>query len=215
MALFPEGLPWLRKPLALEAIASLVRRSAAEALCVTGYLDVDGTAAPTWVPPGRASAEVVARAVGRTRFDGPADGLDRALAHLATQARLPTGSFVFVVSDFLEPPADDTIGDALARRWQVVPVVVQDPVWERSFPDVGGAVLPVADPATGRVRAVRLSGREVRARREAHEQRWAETLGRFELFDLAPVVVDAHRPYAILAAFQDWAARTGAVGGRL
>ena len=34
----------------------------------------------------------------------------------------------------------------LAAGWDVVPVVVQDPVWERSFPDVGGVTLPLADP---------------------------------------------------------------------
>ncbi|MBV8258888.1 MAG: DUF58 domain-containing protein [Actinobacteria bacterium] len=215
MALFPGELPWLHKPAALAAIASLIRRSASEALCVTGHLELDGAGDATWLVPGRASAEQLEEAAAGTRFDAAEDVLDHALAHLAAQARLPSGSFVFLVSDFLAPPADDAIGDALARRWQLVPVVVQDPVWERSFPEVSGAVLPVRDPVTGRVRAVRLSRKESRARREAHEQRWAETLGRFELFDLDPVVVDSHRPEEILESFMEWADRAGGVGGRL
>jgi uncharacterized protein (DUF58 family) len=215
MALFPAGLPWLRKPLALTAIASLIRRSAADALSLTGHLELAGDGDATWLAPGRASSEQLDAAAAGDRFDDPPDALDRALAHLADQARLPTGSFVFLVSDFLAASAEDTFGEALARRWQLVPVVVQDPVWERSFPHVAGAVLPVSDPASGRVRLVRLSRREARMRREAHEQRWAETLGRFEQFDLDPVVVDSHRPDAILASFHDWADRAGATGGRL
>jgi uncharacterized protein (DUF58 family) len=214
MALFPDGLPWLRKPAALAAVAALVRRSAAAEACVAGHLELRPDGEPLWLAPGRANAEELERAATAPRFAAPPGALDRALAHLALQARLPTGSFVFVVSDFLEPPGEGVLGEALARRWQVVPVVVQDPVWERSFPEVGGCVLPVADPETGRVRPVRLSRREARARREANEQRWAETLGLFELLDLDPVVLDACDPDRILASFQEWSARAGS-GARL
>ena len=69
---------------------------------------------------------------------------------------MPSGTFVFVVSDFLEPVPDSLWSEALARRWDVVPVVVQDPVWEGSFPDVGGLLVPVADPRSGAVRPLRL-----------------------------------------------------------
>jgi uncharacterized protein (DUF58 family) len=50
--------------------------------------------------------------------------------------RLPRGSFVFVLSDFLRPVAARTWRALAARSWDVVPVVVQDPTWERSFPSV-------------------------------------------------------------------------------
>lgn len=215
MALFPAGLPWLRKPLALAAVVDVVSRSAAAASCATGYLAAGDSSEPTWLPPGRTSAEELAAAARGDGFHAPEDTLDRALDHLALRARLPTGSFVFLVSDFLAFPGADALGEALARRWEVVPVVVQDPVWERSFPDVAGALLPLADPATGRVRPVRPTRREVRGRREAHELRWAETLDRLESFDLDPVVVDSHDPARILAAFQEWADRGAGVGGRL
>ena len=38
--------------------------------------------------------------------------------------------------------------------------MIQDPVWEQSFPDVGGVSVPVADARDGRVELVRLSRRE-------------------------------------------------------
>lgn len=215
MGLFPAGLPWLRKPAAVAAAAMLVHRSAAAATCVTGYLEAGETDDPLWLVPGRATAEQLADASRSTRFRAPADTLDRALEFLSVRARLPTGSFVFLVSDFLAPPSDEALGTALARRWQLVPVVVQDPVWERSFPDVAGVVLPVADPETGHVTCVRLTRREVRERREANELRFAETLDRLEGLDLDPVVVDSHEPQRVLEAFQAWSDRTTGVGGRL
>jgi len=143
------------------------------------------------------------------------EALDRTLAHLALRARLPSGSFVFLVSDFLSFPADDVLAEAVGRRWRLVPVVVQDPLWERSFPDVAGTLLPVADPESGRVRCVRLTRREVRARRRLHEARWDEALERFEGLGLDPVVVDSHEALPILESFREWADRAGAGGGRL
>ncbi len=215
MALFPPGLPWLRKPAAAAAIVDLVCRSAADASCVSGYLELNDDAEPEWLAPGRASEAQLAEAARPGRFAAPEHALDLSLAYLALNARLPGGSFVFVVSDFLVPPDGDSLGEALARRWQLVPVVLRDPVWERSFPDVAGAVLPVADPETGRVRPVRLRRSEVRARREANERRWAELLATFAELDVEPVVVDSHAPPRILESFTAWAGRAGAVGGRL
>ena len=55
-----------------------------------------------------------------------------------------------MLSDFLvEPERDDWLW-ALERRWEVVPVVIQDPVWEQSFPDVGGLVRRVLAARTAR-----------------------------------------------------------------
>ncbi|HET8607653.1 MAG TPA: DUF58 domain-containing protein [Gaiellaceae bacterium] len=215
MRLFPDGLPWLRKPQALAETVALVCRSAAAAACVTGFLADDGDPEPVWLAPGRATGEELTAAARRGAFRAPEDALDRALDFLALRARLPTGSFVFLVSDFLRPLGPEALGEALAHRWELVPVVVQDPVWERSFPDVAGALLPLADPATGRTRHVRLTRREVRELREAHELRWAETLDRLESLDLDPVVLDAHDPERILDAFQAWSGRSAGVGGRL
>ena len=56
-----------------------------------------------------------------------------------------------MLSDFVVPPDLRGWQRALEHRWELVPVVIQDPVWERTFPDVGGVTIPYADPATGRV----------------------------------------------------------------
>ena len=36
-----------------------------------------------------------------------------------------------------------------ALRWDVTPVVVQDPTWEQSFRYVGGVLLPLGDVESG------------------------------------------------------------------
>jgi hypothetical protein len=125
----------------------------------------------------------------------PADG---PVAHLGT------GSIVFLVSDFLEFPPDETCADTAARAWDVVPVVVQDRTWEQSFPDIAGVSMPIAD-VTGAVRSVRLTAAEARARREANEARFARIVEALEDLGLEPVVLDSADPEAVFEAFLFWA----------
>ena len=115
----------------------------------------------------------------------------------------PPGSFVFLLSDFLAPPGCDW--RALALRYDVVPVVFQDPVWEQSFPDVAGATLPVAGPTGGRARSVRLTRAEVAARRLANEERLGDLLDRFAAAGLDHVLVSSDGPAGVLEAFSIWA----------
>jgi len=136
-----------------------------------------------------------------------ADGVGPLLTRLARARSLPAGSFVFVLSDFLVPPEATAWRVALARGWDVVPVVVQDPCWEESFPTVGGALLPVADPTGGRLAYVRLSRREAAERRAAHEARRARLLAAFRGLGLDPVALSAAEPEPILAAFCAWSER--------
>ncbi len=75
---------------------------------------------------------------------------------------------------------------ALQHRWDVVPVIIQDAVWERSFPDVAGVVIRLVDPVTGRSRLARLSRRDVAERRAANEERFTELMGGFHALDLEP-----------------------------
>lgn len=137
------------------------------------------------------------------------DGALRAsLAGIARRAaELPTGSFVFALSDFLEPvPAAEWV-HLRALHWDVVPVVVQDPVWEQSFPPVDGVALPVSD-ADGRASGdLWLTRREARERAEANELRFAELLARFRRLGFDPVVVQSNDVGAIGAAFDAWAER--------
>jgi hypothetical protein len=136
------------------------------------------------------------------RLDGlPADHVPWALG---------PGSIVFLVSDFLAFPSGDAWIAAAARGWDVVPVVVQDPTWERSFPDIAGVSVPLADTA-GTVRPVRLTSAEAAARREANEVRFESIIGRLEDLGLEPVVLESAEPESIFEALLLWAdsRRTG------
>jgi hypothetical protein len=146
-------------------------------------------------------------------YGAPEDTLELAFAHLGPMRRsLPAGTFVFILSDFLAPPSEAAWAWIVELPWEIVPVVIQDPVWEQSFPDVSSVVVPLVDPASGRLKLVRLSRREARDRREANEERLQETLGLLEGFGLEPVLVSTSDPEEIYTRFLEWAAlRTEAV----
>ena len=86
-------------------------------------------------------------------------------------------------------------------------MVVQDPTWEQSFPEVPGVLLPVVDVTSGEERPARLTRRETRARREAHEQRYAELATRFRRAGMDPVLLHESDPDRIHRAFLAWAER--------
>src|SRR5436190_988070 len=183
MALYPPGLPWLSKPAAMEAAVSMIAESTMRARGLVGYLDyANGDDEPFWRPPA-SKAEVHAvreQHVKWPRWDAPTENLNEALRWLQQlRGVLTAGNLIFVVSDFLAEPDEEAWTRALERRWDVIPVVIQDAVWEASFPDIGPVTVPVADPATGRVQPVRVSRREARARRACNEARRAQLLDWF------------------------------------
>ncbi len=112
---------------------------------------------------------------------------------------------MFVCSDFSSPVRPEAWLRAQGFRWDLVPVVIQDPVWEQSFPAVGGLVVPFADPATGRVRKVRLRAKEATERRLANESRLAGLLGEFRGLGLDPLVIGEAAPETVVGVFTDWA----------
>jgi uncharacterized protein (DUF58 family) len=206
MALYPEPLPWLSKRAALrEAVAALVA-SAGVARADVGSLDF-AEGEPFWLAPGRRDRpwQVVERQ-GSGGFAAPDDTIRQALAFLARRrTEVRPGSFVFVLSDFLVGPGPAAWQDAVGQGWDLVPVVISDPVWETSFPPVGGVAVPVADPRGGRVRLVRLGRRAAAARRELHERRYAALLTELEALELRPVTLTTSEPAAVDAAFVEWA----------
>ena len=203
MSIFPEGTPWLRKPEAIRRAVDVIGASAVAARGLLGYLDeADGDT--YWHPP-RSQHELASIGAARA-FAAREDTVERGLRYLARQRRdLPAGTFLFVVSDFLREPGRDEWLWALERRWEIVPVVVQDPTWEQSFPDVAGAVVPFADPASGRVELVRLSASEAAARRRANETRRRDLLHRLRAMDLDPVLVSSHDQRDVVFSFLSWA----------
>ncbi len=206
MAHFAPPLPWLDKVEAMRNAVELILASAGSAGAFVGYLDyADGD--PHWRQPkgDRKMIEIRDERLWSLEFDGPPDWLERSVEHLASHPRaVAPGTFVFVISDFLPAPSQDLWLSTFAHRWDVVPVVVQDPVWERSFPDVPGLVVPLRDPETGRRFPVRLTKREVEARREENERRAAELVQSFRQLDLDPVLLTSSERSDVLASFLDW-----------
>ena len=90
-----------------------------------------------------------------------------------------------------------------------MPVVIQDPLWEQSFPAVGGVGLPIADPRTGRVALIRLSRRQAARRGEANQQRLAGLIAELEGLGLAPIILGTSDPDRVDAAFIAWAQQRG------
>ena len=160
MAHFSSPLPWLDKPLAMRRVVELILASAGAAGGFVGYLDyADGE--PHWRQPKgeRKLIELQDERLWSSEFDGPSDWLERSIAHLAEHPRaVSAGTFIFVLSDFIPTPSKEMWLTAVEHRWDLVPVVIQDPTWEQSFPDVSGIVVPLRDPRTGRIVPVRLTG---------------------------------------------------------
>ncbi|HEY1369164.1 MAG TPA: DUF58 domain-containing protein [Gaiellaceae bacterium] len=206
MSLYPAPLPWLSKQEAQRQAAIAVAASAAAARADIGSLDL-GSGEEWWLPPGRRDrAWLVAERAGAAAFDAPDDTIVRAFDFLRRhRTDAPGGTFVFVVSDFLAGPPTETWLDALAQGWDLVPVVVQDRVWERSWPNVGGVAVPVADPRSGSRRLVRLSRRRCGRLRREHEARYAALLAELASVGLRPVEVDSSDPWTVDEAFLAWA----------
>jgi len=194
----------LDKPKALLAVLDLIGESARVARSLTGYLDyADGE--PLWRPPR--SERYAPRGTFDDRgFDAPADTVSRGLDHLGEHRRdLPTQAFVFVLSDFLVAPEVPVWQRALEHRWELVPVIIQDPVWESTFPDVGGTTVPYADVPTGRVVPVYLTRREAARLRDENERRRTELVHLFWSLGIEPVLVGSHHPGDVLGSFLRWA----------
>jgi uncharacterized protein (DUF58 family) len=206
MGIYAPPLPWLSKPrVIVEATASIVASAVAARADVASLDYADDE--PYWLPPGRRDVPwLVAERQDEAGFGAPEDNVSQALAYLGRlRSDLPTGSFLFVLSDFLAPPAPDEWLDATGHGWDVVPVVIQDRTWEQSFPDVAGVLVPVADPRDGRVRLVRLSRRDVEARRTANELRLRALLDELVSLGVEPVVLGTSDPHEIDRAFVEWA----------
>jgi uncharacterized protein (DUF58 family) len=203
LAIFPEGWPWLCKPEAIRNAVTLIGSSATAARGLLGYFDeADGEA--YWHPP-RSTHAYGAPELERG-FGAPEDTLRRGLRHLAEHKRdLPAGTFVFVVSDFLVAPSRDEWLDALERRYELVPVIVQDPIWEQSFPDVSGVVVPFVAADGSGTSLVAVTAREARELREQNESRWEELLFGLRSLDMDPVIVDSHEPREVVSSFLSWA----------
>jgi hypothetical protein len=204
MALYPE--PWLSKPAALQTVWKLVASAALGELGLAGYLDTAQGTGPAWFSPSAGPGlEQVEERLAEAPFDGSVDSLDEAFRHLVDIRRsLPAGTFVFVCSDFFSTPQPAWWARALAYRWDVVPVIVQDPVWEQSFPLIESLVVPFADPVDGRTHAVRLRRGEAEVRRRANEGRLVLLLAELRALSLEPIVIAGSAEPDVQQALTAW-----------
>ena len=188
--------------------SSSFSRAQASAGGFVGYLDyADGD--PHWRQPKgeRKLIEIKDERLWSTEFGGPADWLERTVEHLASHPRaVVTGNVrlralglraVAVPRDLWLPP--------VGHRWDIVPVVIQDPVWERSFPDVEGSSSRSAIPRrVGTATRAPAAQKEVRPVGPPTSGEPTELIETFRLLDLDPVVVTSSERSEILASFLDW-----------
>ena len=217
MSLYPSEFPWLSKPEAMRQAVELVIASTLHARGFVGYLDLGELEHPDearradhpfWFAPRAQHAfwEIQEERLADPAFHAPKDNIAQAFDHLLhVRHAVPAGTFVFVLSDFIVSPPLEVWLRALGRRWDVVPVLIQDPVWEQSFPDVASLVVPLADPGTGRTKLVRLTRAEAQERRLQHERRLRETIEELESLGLEPVVLGSHEREDVFRAFSVWA----------
>jgi uncharacterized protein (DUF58 family) len=214
LGLYDPSLSWLDKTAAAAAVLRIVSASTRAAHGDLAYADAT-EAGSFWLAPraagtGRALVERIA-----TRARAPADSLERALGLLVRhRSSLPAGTFVFVLSDFLEPLPARLWLKLQSLRLDVTPVVVEDPTWEQSFPRVGGIVLRVASADRREEQDVWLRRRDAERLAVAHEQRLRSTIAEFRQLGLDPVVVGTSDEAPVEQLFHDWAERRRALRRR-
>ena len=210
MSLYSPPFPWLSKPKAVAGAIAAIVASAEAVNSSVAYIDHAAGDEPYWLPPGGRGVLERIEARERESVEGSQpDSVAQGLEYLERfRSELASGTFVFVISDFLGAPVPDSVWlTTAARRWEAVPVVVQDPTWEQSFPPVSSLVLPLADPDTGEIAEVRLSRRDALHLRLANERRRDALLAGFTLLGLEPVLLDTSEQDEIDRRFLDWAER--------
>jgi len=201
MALYPREYPWLHKPDAVRQIAEVVALSANHYHCPFAFFD-----AINWRPPSTSiESDELMWLLDEGGYDRQEETIDSLFGRLrSVEHMLPFGSFVFCCSDFLDVPSERTLAMLADAEWELVPVIVQDLLWEQSYPEAAGEVaLPVCDEA-GRFRLLRQSRAEVSERRKAHEARLRRLEELFTGYGFPPIVISEIGPAALAQALMSW-----------
>jgi uncharacterized protein (DUF58 family) len=207
LGIYEPPLPWLDKPGAVGVIVDLVAASVRAARGDVGLVSATGSG-PFFVRPGRAPSNTWLRERATGSTEALPDALTRSLELLVRRRNaLPVGTFVFVVSDFLEPMPDRMWTRLRRIGWDVTLVVVQDPVWEQSFPRIGGVLLPFTDPRSTRHSDIWITRRRAEALATANERRLARTTARARHLGFDSVVVGTSAQSEIAGLLHAWAAR--------
>lgn len=222
MALYPQSLPWregvLNKHRAMVNAGCIIAESALAQHCYVGYLDyadalnpdpAKRSDVPFFRPPNTHTevSRIQTRNLPYPQFAAPEDNLSLAFRFLMGESHdVPAETFVFVLSDFVVFPPE-ALWAQMLRRFDVVPVVIQDPIFEQSFPDVAGMTIRIADPTRGRTYPVRFTRRSARAWRDAHEARLRAILEAFARRGCDPIIISDGEVSSIHREFLRWADR--------
>ncbi len=209
MAWYPK--PWLSKPQVIVSAGQMIVDSLKKYHGLIGYLDFarwPETKTPFWRPPNQETEalRVRNRNLNYQRFEAPENNLDMALEWLwIVKEQIPPESFIFILSDFLVMPEYELL-EATISRWDVVPVIIQDPLLEASFPVWRGKI-PVCIPfilPNGKVGFKLFSEKEAKRTKQEHENRFRDIISLFETLSLHPVVLFEAEPEKIYSAFCEW-----------
>ena len=154
MGLYDASFPWLDKR---AVVAETVRLVAASTAAERGDLAVvaERDRRPLWLSsrtPARA-LEQLGRCGALSQFGADPGSLDGCLRLLVRHApSLPAGTFVFVLSDFVDAVTPRTWQRLRALHWDVTPVVIQDPC--------GSSRSPTSVASCCRLRTSRAAGCE-------------------------------------------------------
>jgi uncharacterized protein (DUF58 family) len=103
MSVCPPGMPFLHKAEAAEVARGLIEASVAESRGLVGRLEHERPGTVEWCPPTSGRRHVALTEHALPERDGPADGITGMFEFLTLHRRqVPSASFVFVLSDFLE-----------------------------------------------------------------------------------------------------------------
>jgi uncharacterized protein (DUF58 family) len=198
------GTPFLSKPETLARVAALIADSALAARSEFAFFEFRGDL-PFFSPPGARGARALLEEWTQAPEQSDGHSVEQLLGALVTErAWLPPGTLVFVLSDFVPTPSETVWPLVLDAGWEVVPVVIQDPVWEQSFPlEAAGLVL---EPLDG---PVRISANDAARLKRDHERRIGEIAAWSAQHGFRAVVPRSYQPKQLVDAFVVWASEFG------
>ena len=148
MSLFPDWLPWLSKPEAVRTATLMIADSTIAARGLGGYLDLaEGDV--FWRPPRSQREEW--RLEQRRPFGAPQDTVTLSFQHSRPCGRRCRRGASSSSSPTSSSAVERRSGSARSSgAGTSCPSCVQDPTWERTFPDVSGAMRASRRSAHGR-----------------------------------------------------------------
>ncbi len=208
--------PWLSKHQVIVSAGQLIVDSLKKHHGLVGYLDYANGAQnsdPFWRPPKKEieANRVRNRNLTYGKFTAPENNISIALEWLLdAKDQVPPESFVFLLSDFLAMP-EYALLIAATASWDIVPVIIQDPTLEASFPVWRGRI-PVYLPQVfgdGQRQTGFIAAGEAKRKMHEHQFRLKKIIELFERLQVHPITLFTADPEQIYESFLGWSALRG------